>query len=141
MSEVEQRRIAARPVCSPGMEQLRQPGVENHEGQPTLTAVAGAAAAGTRAVANESDLTADEKASASAPAAVPYEAYKLGRRIARGRTSLQASYAWWRATMSAMHSVQQRQDLLTGALDQLDKEMGPELVQVSGKGRGRSRGG
>jgi hypothetical protein len=76
---------------------------------------------------------------AAASALQPSET-QLGRELAKGRTGLQASYAWWRLAAGAMRTAQQRQDLLRGALAQLDEEIGPELVQV-GAGVGGWAGG
>ncbi len=108
----EARYLAARTVYAPGDEErLRQ--------QQRAAGADGAADADAAATAN-----------GGAAAAKPSREELFGRELAKGRTGLQRSYAWWRSVVSTMRTSAQRQDLLNGALAELDAEMGADVVQV-----------
>jgi hypothetical protein len=105
--DAEAPRLAARPVYSPGDEARR-----------TTRGSGGAAVA---AVAAKKG---------SEPKSLSAEVEAVGRSLTKGRGGLQPSYSAWAEVVGQLKNEQQRQDLLRGALTQLDDEMGPELVHV-----------
>ncbi len=108
----EGRRLEAKPLFMPGDEERRS------------TRSSGVTAAAAKAAA------AAVAASAAGAAKAASQAESAARALTRGKTGLQSSYAEWAGAISEMANEQQRQDLLSGALAQLDEEMGTELVQV-----------
>lgn len=115
----EAQRLSSPPIFSPN--QSPPPA------KPPVTKGKGAAA----------DKAAAKKAASQAASRPVSQVEAVGRGLAKGKTDLQTSYQGWAGVIGRLSNEQQRQDLLRGALAQLDEELGEELVKV---GEGLSKG-